>query len=141
MSNLINEKTLINCLEHMRAVLRGFDAKTAGNIIFLNLESFYGYINKTRVTGNLTDCPFEKIAGLVEPYIPLAVTEDDMADYISAALDNRIADLTELEDEFVRVSMIKFINAVRNSDSDEDWNSLKETCVTIRNCKEQGYGL
>ena len=136
MSEQINETELLDRLEHVKETLQSaeFNSVNNDNIVFLNLDSFYKYIDE--LNGSDGFYSFSDIMESIKPYIPLAISEDELGQYLSAAVANDFAELRRLELAFINLSAVKFINAAYQADMDE-WRDLVEACKTIRACKEQ----
>jgi hypothetical protein len=127
---LLSEQNLEACLEDLRGVLLKI-----GIVLFFDLNSFYQYIDMylhEYDVGRIT-----RLIGVVEPYIPIAVSDDEIDNFLAAAMDNDAAEVERLEREFVAHSKMKFIRDAISMD-DGEWGGAVEICQTIRRYKEEG---
>lgn len=135
MDNILTQERLLEELEKFKFTLENFDYSDIKNIIFINLDSLYCYIE------NIEDNPFklqykklQNILDIIEPYIPFT-TENE---YVNITDMNE--DFTELEDikrAFSAKKRFNFINYIRSITTESEWQDVISICKDIRNTYER----
>ena len=127
---IISEEYLLNRLENIRVQLNELRLKDIGNIIFIDLDSFYDYADQTGGGIGIRALMCE-----IEPYLPLILSDDEICDFLDAAENGDISLTERLEAIFIRNSAARFISAVSNSENTGTWADIKNVCLAVRSCK------
>lgn len=135
MDNILTQERLLEELEKFKFTLENFDYSDIKNIIFINLDSLYCYIE------NIEDNPFklqykklQNILDIIEPYIPFT-TENE---YINMTdMNENFTDLEDIKRAFSQKKRINFINYIRTITTESEWQDVINICKDIRNTYEQ----
>lgn len=133
MENILSEKELLTELNNFKFVLHNFDYKDIENLIFLNLESLYVYIE------NVENNPFklqyeklQKILDVIEPYIPF-VTENGFINMIEIENLSDSEELKNIQKIFSSKKRVNFTNIIRIINNNTEWENIVNICKEIRN--------
>ena len=131
-NEFLSEQTLQHCLEELRCILQ-----TLGNgLLFFDINSFYAYIGYYM---NETDSHKAlHLLSVVEPYIPIIVSDDNIDTFLEAALRNDVNEVVKLEARFISDSKMRFVQSITAQKDDETWRNTVDTCQTIRKYKVEG---
>jgi len=127
----ISEETLHEYLCELHQTLQSING-----IKFFNINSFYKYIGFY-----MNENDSNKIIHLltmVEPYIPIIASDDNIDIFLEAALQNNVAEVVRLENEFILGSKIQFIHELITQENDDEWRNTIDTCQAIRKYKTEG---
>lgn len=130
-TKIISESSLSHALNVLK---REFSQNICDkNIIFLNMEGFYLYIDEFCDNGS----GLSELIAKIEPYIPLTVSDENIRMLLEAALkpDNEAKDL---EQQFINSSKVRFLNLLFHAGSEKEWDEISSVCLEIRNYIEQG---
>lgn len=135
MDNILTQERLLEELEKFKFTLENFDYSDIKNIIFINLDSLYCYIE------NIEDNPFklqykklQNILDIIEPYIPFT-TENE---YINMTdMNENFTDLEDIKRAFSQKKRINFINYIRTITTESEWQDVINICKDIRNTYER----
>ncbi|MGL4736576.1 MAG: hypothetical protein ACRCW2_03875 [Cellulosilyticaceae bacterium] len=138
MAILLTKQELRDNLFAFRKTLGDFDYTPIQNIRFFNLESLYSYMEN--IKGN----PFEqqyaalqKHLDLLQPYLPF-ISSERAADFLTcmskATGDDEIK---KVKKEFTVKLRTDFIDFARTHTTDNQWESILNTCEEIRLQKEE----
>ncbi len=128
----VTEEQLIVPLDLLRNILQNFDYDNIKNIIFLDMESFYIFINQyTQVP---VDTTIEEIMETIEPCIPVSLCIDhEILDiFLNASVSSNEEQFKKLERDFYKRARMDFLNTVKNATTEPQWNGIVSTCVLIR---------
>ena len=131
MDTLLTETELTRALNNIKRALSIFAAPELQKVTFISLESLLHHTDD-RPPNNLPT-----LLDRVAPYIPLAITSQNIEDFMAAALRNDEDELQALEASFIYDSKIKFINSIFTTKTVAEWNEILSICHTIRRCKEE----
>lgn len=137
-NKIISDSSLICRLEDLRYALTNVKHN---NIIFMNLESFYKHIAEFAKEKCDTEKSIEELVNIIEPYIPLVVTDKNIEAFLNAAVDDNEDVLKQMENTFVQNSKIKFIQSVIGAQNAQQWHEIVDVCRTIRAYKEEGIQI
>jgi len=130
---IISEQSLTCFLHDLRSILAFFKGHMPHNIKFINVESFYfymrlGFPNKFKEMRGLMD--------IVEPYIPLVISQKNLEDVVFAYEQGNLTELAEMEDFFSKRSKLVFINSVMEA-NEVDFSNIVSICRRIRSLKSE----
>lgn len=130
--NNITEEELLNNLELLKDILQNFDYDKIKNIVFLDVESFYLFMNQ--YAQNSSNKTIETIMEEIEPCIPISLCIDsEILDiFLNASVSKNEEDFKRLEMDFYKRARMDFLNTVKNATGEEDWKNIISTCVLIR---------
>lgn len=133
MEQKISESELNSYLEILKDTLQNFDTSSISNVIFINFESFYSYLDNTCLLKGKT---ISEILSIIEPYIPLSLCVDDesLEIFIQASLSSSDEEIRKLEDKFYRKAKIEFIDTLRKAKTKEQWDYIVKICQSLRDC-------
>ncbi len=129
---MISEEELVNELNNFKFTLQNFDFSDIKNIIFINFEALYFYIEQ--VEDNPFHVQYQKLQNIldvIEPYIPF-VTEDGFISIIDVNLENS-NELDSVKKIFSSKKRLNFTNIIRYLDTKDDWQYILNICKEIRN--------
>ncbi|MGL6173351.1 MAG: hypothetical protein ACRC1P_01895 [Cellulosilyticaceae bacterium] len=138
MSKLLTAQELANHINTFRNILGNFDYSSIQNIRFLNLESFFSYMD------HVEDNPFQKqyVAlqselDCLQPYLPFASAER-ASEFLTAMSKAKNDDETiTIKKDFAQKLRNDFINLARTCTTDDQWQSIIHTFEEIRSHKEE----
>lgn len=135
MDNILTQERLLEELEKFKFTLKNFDYSDIKNIIFINLDSLYCYIE------NIEDNPFklqykklQNILDIIEPYIPFT-TENEFVNITD--MNDNFTDLEDIKHAFSAKKRFNFINYVRSLTTESEWQDVISICKDIRNTYER----
>lgn len=138
MSKLLTAQELANHINTFRNILGNFDYSSLKNIRFLNLESFFSYMD------HVENNPFQKqyVAlqselDYLQPYLPF-VSAERASEFLTAmaqAKDDQESNI--IKKDFTQKLRNDFINLARTCTTNEQWDSIIHTCEEIRSHKEE----
>lgn len=134
----ISDSSLVCCMEDLRDALASVDNR---NIIFMNLDSFYAHISEFESKKWDKGKNVEELINIIEPYIPIVVTDQNIESFLNAAISDNEEMLTQMENAFVQNSKIKFIQSIMGVQNAEQWQEIVGVCRTIRAYKEEGIQI
>lgn len=137
MLSRLSKQELENDLYQLRDLVTGLDYSHISNVTFLNMESFYSYIQTTEGS------PFsdhyqemQKIMDRVEPYLPFAIGKTAIQFLTEAAFIETDQDMERLKAEYIPRARIDFIHLLQNIKTENEWIYILELCESIRKEKE-----
>jgi len=133
-NRVLKETQLQENLERVRSSISNLQHYNISNIIFLNVDSIINFIDMKTENAGFRECLKE-----IEPYIPLAVSNQNLELFVEAAERGDDRTVESLENAFVKNSMTRFISEVYNAQTDEAWRNILETCGKIREYKNEAY--
>jgi len=127
---MLSEDELISKLQILKHYLSNFDFSLISNVIFINVEAFYSFINQFTDNISLSDILID-----IEPYIPLSlcVDNDTLDIYIKACASCSESEIKKLEEKFYKKARFNFINKIVNSNTEEQWQQIVNSCKTLYN--------
>ena len=125
---IISEPSLICFLWDLRRVLGFFDGELPENIDFINVDSFFYYLNlaypaRCREIGTLM--------AILEPFIPTFISEKNLLGLLAAYVAGDLNRLTHLEQNLMHRSKLIFIKSAISDDND-NWENMVSICCKIR---------
>lgn len=138
MSTLLTKQQLENHLYHFRHILSHFDYSPIKNVRFLNLESFFTYMDT--IEGN----PFQKQyielqkeLDSLQPYLPF-VSSRRAKDFLDAlSMCSNDAEVEKIKKEYTNKLRQDFINISKTITTEDEWKNIITTCEEIRIRKEE----
>lgn len=137
-NRMISDSELICRMEDLRDALKDIGRS---DIIFMNLDSFYAYTTELENKGWDKRKNIEELINIIEPYIPIVITDQNIEAFLYAAINNNEENLNQMEKNFVQSSKIKFIQSVIKAKTTEQWQEIVNICRTIRAYKEEGVNI
>lgn len=137
METILSDSELVDCLENIRAELQNIDFLYNGQVVFLNLVSFYNYINDVMYMTNGAESPLKEMIELIRPYIPMTISEEHMEMFLNAAINGNEEALHNIENYFDKIAKINFINSIFQATNQESWEQIIQICRTMRRIKEE----
>lgn len=128
--NKLTKNELKNRLEILKKILQNFDKEKFYNISFINIESFYSYLD----IYNDTDYSMEEIMDSIDAYIPLKT----FADYeLIEILENglcceNIDELKYFKTIFYKKAIIRFLYLISKANTKEQWKEILIACENMR---------
>ncbi|WP_070001055.1 hypothetical protein [Cellulosilyticum sp. I15G10I2] len=138
MSTLLTKQQLENHLLQFRHVLSSFDYSSIQNIRFLNLESFFVYMD------NVENNPFkqqydelQKILDAIQPYLPFVSSKraKDFLNALGSSSDDEEVDT--IKRNYTEKLRQDFINLARTITIEDEWQRIIDICEEIRLRKEE----
>ena len=125
MNEAISRKDLCGYLSLLRSQICGQTLFPAPNLIFLNSRALYHYLAK-QTCGNAT---VGEILKKIETCIPLAVTEESFALFLSACKEPR----AERTRQFLESSKADFLLLIhQTAENKQQWEALTALCERLR---------
>lgn len=133
MDNILSQEKLLYELNEFKSTLKDFDYSCIDNVVFINLESLYYYVE------NIEDNPFkiqyeklQRILDIIEPYIPFTTQTEfiNIMDTFQNLSDN-------IKRAFSLKKRINFINYVNLITTEDEWQDIVNICKDIRNAYEK----
>ena len=134
MEELLSEEALDDCIAQLRNIL----TNVGGGILFFDIRSFFAYIEY--YLGEADRRNVARLLNVLEPYIPIVVSDEDIETFLEAAVRNDIDEVRLLEARFKASSKIKFIRALA-IEEDQLWAETLDTCRSLRNYRADGMFL
>lgn len=134
---IISEKELIDHLEEIKKEIQTIEFLYNGHVVFLNLDSFYNYLNDLTVMTTGNPSRLRELITEIEPFIPMSVSESHMEMFVNAAISGSEEVLHNIEKYFEKISKINFINTVFQAHSQSAWREILKVCCTMREMKEE----
>lgn len=135
MDNILTQERLLEELEKFKFTLENFDYSDIKNIIFINLDSLYCYIE------SIEDNPFklqykklQNILDIIEPYIPFT-TENEYVNITD--MNENFTELEDIKRAFSAKKRFNFINYIRSITTESEWQDVISICKDIRNTYER----
>ncbi|MBC7959185.1 MAG: hypothetical protein H7X94_04885 [Vallitaleaceae bacterium] len=132
MPEIISEQTLMDELNHFRAILTHYDFAEISNVIFFDVESLNCYLK------TYADNPFERqyrdierILNKISPYLPSNISSDTI-DALSEILDSSFCNMELLKDHFLFNVKLDFIERVKSIQTESEWQKLLTLCNDLR---------
>jgi hypothetical protein len=136
MTAIISEAVLDSYLSDIKELIHTYDFNRLKKMIFLNADSFFGFIDIDREPG-LTGLSFKEIIDAIEPFIPLVISDECLDAYLLTAISRDEQELDRLQSQFIHNAKIKFVKSIFNSRTDEQLDEIFEVCRTIRDYKDK----
>jgi len=132
---IISENSLRCFLADLRHILAMFIGELPEDIHFISIDSFYFYMNlafpkKTREIAALMN--------VLEPYIPLVVSQNAMEGILCAYEEGDYARLLSIEENLAGRSKLSFIHSALNMKND-NWADMVKICCQIRAQRVYGF--
>jgi len=135
LDNILSQEELLDELNEFKSTLKNFDYSCIDNIVFINLESLYCYVE------NIENNPFrmqyeklQKILDIIEPYIPFT-TQTEFINIIDTF--QNLSELDNIKRAFSLKKRINFINYVNLITTEDEWQDIINICENIRNTYEK----
>ena len=138
MTSLLSGAVLDSYLADIKQLLHDYDFDRLKKMIFLNPDSFFGFIDIGYEPGE-TGLSFKEIINAIEPFIPLVISDECLDTYLLTAITRDEEELDRLQSQFIQNAKIKFVKNVFNSRTDEQLEEIFDVCRTIRDYKERGF--
>ena len=122
-------------MEDLRLLLGYFGERLPTGVEFINIQGLLSYLRTINLHKVLM---LEDLVEILEPYIPMVISEKDLQKLFLAQREGNISRLTELEGEFVARSKFIFLNSALLASAyaeDTDWENIKRVCRKIRSMK------
>lgn len=134
MENILSEEELVSELNNFKFILHNFDYTDIKNLIFINLDALYFYIEN--IKGNPFKAQYEKLEKLldiIEPYIPF-ISENGFVNIIEIENLSDSKELENIQKIFSSKKRANFTNIVRIiNNNNTDWENIINICKDIRN--------
>jgi hypothetical protein len=132
MKELLSDMDLVSSLENIKEEVQGMECLNDGKVIFLNLDSFYSYIDDMSFIHRGRGSSLKHYLTRIEPYIPISVSEKYIELFMAAA-NRKDSVFTEDINKFLdKVIKINFINQIYQARTPETWAELLKICRAIR---------
>lgn len=138
MNNILSAPALDVYLDDIKQIFLEFDCERLRKMIFLTADSFLGFIDLGRPSGQ-TGKNFKEIIDTIEPFIPLVISDDSLNAYLITALSDDEAELERIQTQFIQNAKICFVKNIINARTDNDLEEIFSVCRTIRDYKESGF--
>jgi len=138
MTTLLSGDALDSYLADIKQLLREYDFNRLKKMIFLNADSFFGFIDIGREPG-ATGLTFKQIIDAIEPFIPLVVSDECLDAYLLTAITRDEEELEKLQHQLIQNAKIKFVKNIFNSRTEEQLEEIFNICRTIRDYKDAGF--
>jgi len=125
---ILSEPSLKCFLEDLRLATRFLRSQLPKDIHFFSTESFYFYL---RMAYPEKTTEIQGLMAVLEPYVPLILSESTLFSLFDAYVTNDIAQLLVLQDALVTRSKLLFISSAIDAD-DDGWQNVMDICCTIR---------
>ncbi|MCL2575736.1 MAG: hypothetical protein FWE33_04815 [Defluviitaleaceae bacterium] len=125
---ILTENGLKCFLDDLRNELAFLKNELPKDIHFISADSFYFYLNLAypikcqQVMGLMT---------VLEPYIPLVVSEKGLNTLMNAYAQNDLNRLTDVEQSLAARSKLLFLNSAITTDED-NWSNVVDVCCALR---------
>lgn len=128
----MDKNQLFFYLNTLKESIQHYDYQSISNVIFFNSDSFYCFIRDDTCENGQT---VEEILLLVEPYIPLTLTDENLDLFVSSFFLPE-AEQTGIQQSFARKAKSDFIASIQRSKKNEQWDFLLSVCESIRSIRE-----
>ena len=125
---IISESSLICFLWDLRRALAPFRGEMPGDIYFINADSFYFYLRRT-FPGKHQE--IGGLMGVLEPFIPVIVSERNLLSLLAAYAGGSTDRLAQVEQAMADRSRVLFINSAMTADNDH-WENMIGICCQVR---------
>lgn len=131
MNNLVTSEQLYQYLVQLKSTIQGFDYSKLNNVTFFNIKSLYDFMSKLPCGESTVQDILDNIDG----YIPLAITMESMDLFIESAAEIDYDKKNSLLNAFSCRCRVDFMNLIKNTTSDENWNKIVNSCQELRKQK------
>lgn len=138
MSTLLTKKQLENHLNDFRELLSHFDYSSLQNITFLNLESFYAYMEN--VEGNPFKAQYTALQGkldILQTYLPFVSSERAKEFLYAISRTGSENEMDAIKKSYTQKLRDDFVNFARTVTTATQWQHVIDTCEEIRLRKEE----
>ena len=131
MQNTINitEERLNYILETIRNFILDYPYKKINNIIFINENAFYSYMENQKIYDNIL---LKEFINEIENCIPIILNDDIHKIFISAFYSKSQYETNKLYNLFKQECKINFLKEIRLIKSDFHWKKLVNLCQKLR---------
>jgi len=134
---MISDRSLVCFLYDLRSLLAYFKSQLPDYVKFINMESFTFYMRLgfPRKSSEMTI-----LMEIIEPYIPMIITPENLEVVILAHEYGNQGEVTELEENLMDRSKFIFLTSVMEAGS-ADWENIVQICRKIRSMKARAPAL
>jgi len=125
---ILSEPTLKCFLDDLRIATAFLRNQMPKDIHFISADSFYFYLG---LAFPEKTAQIRSLMGVLEPYVPLILSEHALFCLFDAYAENDIAGLITLQQNLDTRSKLLFINSAIEAD-DEQWQDVVAVCCAIR---------
>ncbi|NLK21127.1 MAG: hypothetical protein GX308_03340 [Epulopiscium sp.] len=140
MTEVLTSEQLIYELNNLKCLINDFDYSELNNVTFLNLESLYTYI--AEFDGNPFQRQYEALQAaldVVQPFIPFATGDKAKEFLLQVSKAESDDEIQWLKQEYTDRMRLDFVNAIRLTSSDDEWDGLIQICESIRQSREDNF--
>ncbi|MDR2903487.1 MAG: hypothetical protein LBU77_03150 [Clostridiales bacterium] len=137
MKALLSDEDLVSCLENIREEIQGIESLNDGKVIFLNLDSFYAYIDDVSFIKRGSNSGIKHHLALIEPYIPITVSEKYIELFMTAASKKDTVFGEDINIFLEKVIKINFINQIHQARTPDAWAELIKICCAVRDMYDE----
>ena len=125
---IISEASLLCFLLDLRAALEFFKGEMPKNIDFINVDSFYFYLNLAFPS------KYAEISGLMdvlEPFVPVIISEKNLMSLLGFYAAGEMEPILNLEESLMNRSKLLFLNSAMTAENGH-WENIMAVCCKIR---------
>ena len=141
MKKLITDRELVSCLENIKEEVQVLDLTNNCQVLFLNLESFYNYIDDVSFVKTGHSSNLRTMMDMIGEFIPMNVSEKHIELFMMAASSKDEKMLDYVDSYIEKITKISFINSIYHAHSKKAWEDIKNVCRAMRDYHEEGSTL
>lgn len=142
MKEILSDMDLVSCLENIREEIQDLEFLNNGQVIFLNLDSFYAYIDDISLIKCGRGSDLKHRFSIIEPYIPMTVSEKHLELFMNAAAKKDNSIINDLDKFLDKVIKINFLNLIYQARTPQAWEDILQVCRTMRDfCEEESIQM
>ncbi|MDR1703591.1 MAG: hypothetical protein LBS19_02750 [Clostridiales bacterium] len=127
-------------LSEIKTMFQDYDYNRLKKMIFMNIDSFLGFIDMGIERGP-SGKTFKEVIEMIEPFIPLVINDESLDTYLLAAISQDENELIRLQNQFVQNAKIRFVKNLMGAQSEDDMEEIFEVCRTIREYKAKSVSV
>ena len=134
-TELLTSEQLIALMKLLKESLAFFDKQCYPKVVFFNNWCLYAHVRDCdvpRVINNIGQTNIGEILDIIEPYIPLRLTEENYELFMEALFQSE-----EMSHNFTHKAKMDFLMHLRHIQTPAQWEETLAACESIRAIKQK----
>lgn len=137
MKEILTDMDLVSCLENIKEEIQGLELLNNGQVVFLNLDSFYTYLDDISFIKYGRGSDLKHRLSIIEPFIPMTVSEKHLELFMNAAEKKDNSVINDLDNFLNKLIKINFLNSIYKARTPQEWEDILQICRTMRDFYEE----
>lgn len=126
----LTKQELSERLHLLKKIIQSVDFSLMQNVIFIDYHALYSFMSSLKLSeGGVT---VAAILDEIESCIPLGLSEQSLAYFLSASKSQEENELLRLQSLFEKQARMDFIDLIRTSRTQAAWERLAAACEALR---------